>query len=72
MSSKRRWILPGEERGELRLMTSEIGSRGWRKLKCEGYGSDLRADRVPRSVALNDAGDDDEAGESEGEGKARV
>ena len=53
-------------------MTSEIGSRGWRKLKCEGYGSDLRADRVPRSVALNDAGDDDEAGESEGEGKARV
>ena len=67
MSSKWRTV-PRRRRGK-GDEADDLGNRKQRmeELKCEGNSSDLRAERVPRSVARNEAGDDDEAGEDDGE-----
>ena len=58
--------------------TDDLGNRKQRmeELECEGDGSDLQAERIPRSVVRNDAGDDNEAGDGDDDddddGKARV
>ena len=72
MSSKRRTV-PARRKGK-RNEADGLRNRKQRKeeLRCEGDGSNLQAERIPRSAARNDAGDDDEAGEGEGDGKARV
>ena len=71
MSSKRRTD-PARRKGKGNEADG-LGNRKQRmeELMCEGDSSDLQTECVPRSAARNDAGDDDKAGEGEGDGKAR-